>query len=559
MRRLAALVSCLPLIAGAGEPPTSAIASAHPLATEAGRQVLAQGGNAFDAAIAVAAVLGVVEPYSAGLGGGGFWLLHRADGKEIVIDARERAPLAATPQMYLADSGEPDPAASLTGARAAAIPGQPAAFAHIAAHYGRLPLKLSLAPAIALAKDGFSVTPRYRSQAAMRLTDLTRDDGAADIFLHENDVPPLHHRIRQPALAQTLSVLAARGADGFYRGEVAERLVAAVRAGGGIWRQEDLLQYRVEERAPLKLDVGGLRLTTVPPPGGGLVVAEILALLDMPRWRKLASPQREQQLIEAMRLAYRDRAQYLGDPAFTKIDAEALLAPARIAALRREMPRGRAGVSAPLPRAGDGRDTTHLSVLDAHGNRVSATLSINGPFGAAFVAGDTGVLLNNEMDDFVAKPGSPNLYGLVGSAANAIAPGKRPQSSMSPSFVEDEDRVLIVGTPGGSRIISMVAQTALAFAQGGDALKAWLHQPRFHHQYLPDVVEHEPLALAKVRKTLVAQGYTLKAVERPYGNMQAILWLRRDGRVIAASDPRGEGAAVVISGSGEQKQKRRAP
>lgn len=558
MRRLAALVLCLPLAAAAGNPPASAIASAHPLATEAGRQVLAQGGNAFDAAIAVAAVLGVVEPYSAGLGGGGFWLLHRADGQEIVVDARERAPLAATPDMYLGDNGEPDPAASLTGARAAAIPGQPAAFAHIAAQYGHLPLSASLAPAIALAEDGFSVTPRYRSQAAMRLADLTRDDRTAEIFLHEYDTPPLHHRIRQPALARTLSELAAKGADGFYRGETAERLVAAVRAAGGIWQRGDLRQYRVIERAPLKLDFGRMRLTTVPPPGGGLVVAETLALLDVPRWLKLASPQREQQLIEAMRLAYRDRAQYLGDPAFAKIDVERLLAPARIAALRREMPRGHAGVSAPLPRAGDGRDTTHLSVLDAEGNRVSATLSINGPFGAAFVAGETGVLLNNEMDDFVAKPGSPNLYGLVGSTANAIAPGKRPQSSMSPSFIEDDGRVLIVGTPGGSRIISMLTQTALAFAQGGAAIKTWLHQPRFHHQYLPDVVEHEPLALASVRKTLVARGYALKAVARPYGNMQGVLWLKAGGRVLAASDPRGEGAAIVIP-SDAPKRKRRAP
>jgi len=557
MRRLAALLLCLPIAVGAGEPPASAIASAHPLATEAGRQVLARGGNAFDAAIAVAAVLGVVEPYSAGIGGGGFWLLHRADGHEIVVDARERAPLAATADMYLAENGEPDPAASLAGARAAAIPGQPAAFAHIATQYGRLPLGESLSPAIALANNGFAVTPRYRSQAAMRLADLTGDDHAADIFLHENDVPPLHHRIRQPALARTLAELAAKGADGFYRGAVAERLVAAVRAAGGIWQQDDLAQYRVIERAPLKLDLGGMRLTTVPPPGGGIVVAETLALLDVPRWRKLPSPQREQQLIEAMRLAYRDRAQYLGDPAFTKIEVAELLAPARIAALRREMPRGRAGSSAPLPQAGNGRDTTHLSVLDAQGNRVSATLSINGPFGAAFVAGDTGVLLNNEMDDFVAKPGSPNLYGLVGSVANAVAPGKRPLSSMSPSFIEDDTRVLIVGTPGGSRIISMVAQAALAFAQGGAALKTWLHQPRFHHQYLPDVVEHEPLALAKVRKTLRAQGYSLKAVDRPYGNMQAILWLKAGGRVLAASDPRGEGAAVVIPGG--LKQKRRAP
>lgn len=557
MRRLAALFLCLPLAVYAGEPPASAIASAHPLATAAGRQVLAGGGNAFDAAIAVAAVLGVVEPYSAGIGGGGFWLLHRADGHEAVIDARERAPLAATADMYLAENGEPDPTASLTGARAAAIPGQPAAFAHIAAQYGRLPLRESLAPAIALANNGFAVTPRYRTQAAMRLADLTGDDRAAEIFLHENDVPPLHHRIRQPALAQTLAELGAKGADGFYRGAVAERLVTAVRAAGGIWQQDDLAQYRVIERAPLRLDLGGMRLTTVPPPGGGVVVAEILALLDVPRWRKLPSPQREQQLIEAMRLAYRDRAQYLGDPAFTEIDVAELLAPARIAALRREMPRGRAGSSAPLPQAGNGRDTTHLSVLDAQGNRVSATLSINGPFGAAFVAGDTGVLLNNEMDDFVAKPGSPNLYGLVGSAANAIAPGKRPQSSMSPSFIEDDTRVLIVGTPGGSRIISMVAQAALAFARGGAALNTWLHQPRFHHQYLPDVVEHEPLALAKVRKTLRAQGYSLKAVDRPYGNMQAILWLKAGGRVLAASDPRGEGAAVVIPGG--LKQKRRAP
>lgn len=532
----------------------AAVASAHPLATDAGHEILAQGGNAFDAAVAVAAVLGVVEPHGSGLGGGGFWLLHRArDGFQTVVDARERAPLAARAGFYLDKNGDVVPRASLDGASAAAIPGQPAALAHIARQYGRLPLKQSLAPAIRHAADGFAVSERYRRMVQLRLEALMKYDPLS-VFLDEGFVPEAGYRVVQPDLARTLQTLAARGHDGFYRGELAQRLVDGVHAAGGVWTRNDLAQYRVVERKPLRASYGRFKVTTVPPPGGGLVILETLNVLAPYALDKLEGAERIHTLVEGMRLAYRDRARVLGDPAYTRIDVANLLSERYAAQLRREVKKFRlpelppaAPDTEPVPDAAGGTQTTHFSILDADGNRVAVTLSINGPFGAAFVVPGTGVLLNNEMDDFVAKPGAPNLYGLVGGDANAIAPGKRPLSSMSPSFVEDDARVLMVGTPGGSRIISMVLLATLDFMHGRGGLRDWLARPRFHHQYLPDVIEHEAGAFDEItRAALMAAGHRLKETAAPYGDMQAVLWDRRSGRVEAASDPRGEGAARVV-------------
>jgi len=529
-------------------PPAVAVASAHPAATEAGLEILRAGGNAFDAAVAVSAALAVVEPYSSGLGGGGFWLLHlAADDRDLMIDGREKAPLAARRDLYLDDKGEVVPGLSIDGPLAAGIPGEPAALAHIARRYGRLPLARSLAPAIRLAREGFLVDERYRGLARWRLSVLRRYPRSAALFLAGGEVPPKGHRIRQPQLARTLELLAERGREGFYSGEVARRLVRAVRGRGGIWSERDLASYRVVERAPVVARYRGYRIVSAAPPSsGGVVLVEMLHMLDALGWEDRGDAASLHLLIEVMRRAYRDRALYLGDPDQVEMPLARLLSREYARSLARRIDPARATPSARLAGvATEGPDTTHFSILDAEGNRVAATLSINYPFGSGMVAEGTGVLLNDEMDDFSARPGAPNVYGLVGGAANAIAPGKRMLSSMTPTFVESPRRVAILGTPGGSRIITMVLLGVLE-AVAGKPVDDWVRRPRLHHQYLPDEVQLEPGALdEETQAALRSMGHRLKVVERPWGNMQAVLWDRVTGEVGAASDPRGGGAARV--------------
>ncbi len=538
----------------AATPPQAGIATAHPQATRTGLAILAQGGNAFDAAVAVTAMLAVVEPTGSGLGGGGFWLLHRAsDGFETLLDGRETAPRAAHRDMYLDRDRNVIKGLSIDGPLAAGIPGIPAGLVHLAERYGRLPLARSLAPAIQRAREGFAVSRHYRRMATFRLDALRASPAAAAIFLHDNEVPPLGHRIRQPALAETLEAIARQGREGFYRGPLAEKLVAGVRAAGGIWTLADLAGYRVIERQPIharyRSPRGEMRITSAPPPSsGGIALAtmfNILSGLDLDSRDQVT---RKHLIIEAMRRAYRDRAAYLGDPDFTAIPVERLLHPFYAAGLRAAIRADRALPSEYLPGVEEparGRDTTHFSILDREGNRVAATLTINYPFGSGFVAPGTGVLLNDEMDDFSSKPGAPNVYGLVGGEANAIAPGKRPLSSMSPSFLRTERGVAVIGTPGGSRIITMVLLAALDFEAGGDA-RSLVGLPRFHHQYLPDVVQYESAALDEDEVAeLESRGHTLREFPRGWGNMQAVVWDRQRGTVSAAADPRVEGSAAT--------------
>lgn len=544
-------------------PREAAVASAHPAATAAGREILEAGGNAFDAAVAVAAALAVVEPYSSGLGGGGFFLLHRArERKEVMLDARERAPAAAHRDMYLDAQRRPVPRASLDGPLAAGIPGLPAALAHLARHYGMLPLERSLAPAIRLAREGFVVTARYRRMAERREAALRAHADGARIFLADGFLPEEGERIVQPDLARALEAIARKGADGFYRGELAQRLVAGIRAAGGVWTTKDLADYRVVERKPLEGRYRGQRIVTAAlPSAGGVALLQVLGMLEGFELERLDEVTRVHVLAEAMRRAFRDRSAHLGDPDFLDPDVTArLLDPAYVGRLRASIDRGRA---TPSERLGEsaappaGRHTTHLSVIDTQGNRVAATLSINTPFGAAFVPPGTGVLLNNEMDDFVTAPGVPNAYGLVGGEANGIAPGKRPLSSMTPTFVETRDAVAVLGTPGGSRIVSMVLLATLDVLHGRGGPAEWVARRRFHHQFLPDVIEHEPGAFdPETGQGLARLGHRLRPVEEGYGNMQIVAFDRRTGRAAAAADPRGEGAgwvgAVRASASGRR-------
>jgi len=526
-----------------------AVVSAHPLASEAGMQTLRQGGNAFDAAVTVSAVLAVVEPYSSGMGGGGFWLLNRrADNLYIMIDGRERAPLDAEADMYLDAAGEVIPGLSIDGALAAGIPGQPAALVHIAERYGNLPLSVSLQPAIQIAQDGFEVNEYYRKMAGMRLQALRKSPAAAAIFLANSELPPVGALIVQPDLAETLKQIAAKGHDGFYAGPVADKLIAAVRANGGIWQQRDLQEYRVKERLPIRFKYADMHIISAAlPSSGGMVLAHILNLLSWFDWQELNVLQRKHLLIEAMRIAYRMRAEYLGDRDYVRVpyselmDRVQLKRKARAISLEAATP----SVKAPVADYPEGRDTTHFSIIDTEGNKVSATLSINYPFGSGFVAAGTGVLLNDEMDDFSAKPGVANVYGLVGSRANAIEGGKRMLSSMTPTFIETDDFEAVIGTPGGSRIISMVLLGILNM-QDSDDPQQWVDAARFHHQYLPDRVEYESGAFSKEElQQLQLMGHELQLKADGYGNMQALRRDRKTGKIRAGSDKRGFGAAVI--------------
>lgn len=450
--RLLLILLLIPSFVFAAASGKNAVATAHPLATEAGQQILAAGGNAFDAAVTVSAVLAVVEPYSSGIGGGGFWLLHRRDDFEVVVDGRETAPGKSHRDMYLDEKGDIIPGLSINGPLAAGIPGEPAALAHISTKYGKLPLSKTLAPAIRLAREGFEVTPHYRKMTGWRKDALNASPEAAAIFLHNGEVPALGHRIRQLELAATLEALAAEGRDGFYKGAVAQEMVNSVQRAGGIWTLADLAEYRIIERKPLKGKYGDYTITSVPPPSsGGVALISMLNMLQQLGYAEANQLERNHLLIEVMRRAYRDRAHYLGDSDYVDVPVKRLTSFDHAKKLSADIKINAATPSHTLPGYGapeGGNDTTHFSILDSEGNYVSATLSINYPFGSSFVAGNSGVLLNDEMDDFSSKPGVPNAYGLVGAEANAIAPGKRMLSSMSPSFVTGPTGTAILGTPG---------------------------------------------------------------------------------------------------------------
>ena len=539
---------------GVEKPGAAAIATAHPLATEAGFEILQAGGNAFDAAVAVSAMLAVVEPYSSGIGGGGFWLLHRAgDGFETMVDGREKAPLAAHRNLYLDQNGGVVSGRSINGPLAAGIPGEPAALVHISRQYGKLGLPRVLAPAIRIAREGFPADERYRKMAGRRKHQLNASSAAKAIFLSDGEPPEAGEIIRQPDLAVALQAIAERGWEGFYRGELAKRLVQGVRQSGGIWTLEDLQQYQVVEREPIRGQYRGMQVTSAAPPSsGGVVLLTMLNILQRFDLASMSEVARIHLTIEAMRRAYRDRAEYLGDPDFVEMPLGMLIHPWYAAGLARDINMERATPSmGALTRQDEGRDTTHFSILDEEGNRVAATLSINYPFGSCFVPPGTGVLLNDEMDDFSARPGVPNVYGLVGGEANAIQPGKRMLSSMTPSFVETPDALAILGTPGGSRIITMVLQAILGLADARSPAEL-IAQPRIHHQYLPDRVEFEPNALPEsLQRELRRMGHALHPLEQTFGNMQVVVWNRKTGEVSAASDPRGIGRAAtrVISDS----------
>ena len=562
-----ALLSCFVMLSGASpalaanpsprifspqnqatRPGHAAIASAHNLATNAGLQVLREGGNAFDAAVAVAATLSVVEPQSSGIGGGGFFLLHRAsDGKDVMLDARETAPAASSSKLYEDANGDPDRDKSLNGALAAGIPGEPAALVWMAGHYGKLPLSKSLAPAIRIAREGFQPDARFLSELRERAKVIARYPGSAALLLPDGKPPQAGWIFKNSDLADTLARIAKDGDAGFYRGEFARKLVDGVRATGGNWTLADLENYKVKERAPISFDYQPPGkpayhiVSASPPSSGGIVLEEMLNILSGFDLDKMDRAHRVHTVVEAMRRGYRDRTQYLGDPDFVQMPIAKLGSMAYADKLRESIQPDQATPSAALPAVKpESMHTTHFSIIDADGNMVAATQTVNTSFGSCLVIPGTGFVLNNEMDDFALVPGKPNAYGLIGYAANAPEPGRRPLSSMAPTFVFGPDKDMVIGTPGGSRIITMVLEGVLAFIDGDDAAQITA-KPRFHHQYLPDVISAEPGALDPATiKTLQDMGYTVNAGERTWGFMNVVIWNRKTDTLSAASDPRGD-------------------
>jgi len=523
-------------------PGHAAIASANFLATNAGLEVLAKGGNAFDAAVAVASTLSVVEPESSGLGGGFMSTLHIAkSNRNVFLDAREVAPAAVNPKDYVNPDGSPNRDASLKGPLSAGIPGEPAGLVWLAKHYGKLPLKVSLAPAIRTASEGFKPDPRLLSSIKSEQKNLERWPASAAKYL-PNGKPPVAGAIwRDPGQAHTLELIAAKGDAGFYHGEVAQQLVSAVRAAGGNWTLADLANYRAKERTPITIDYRGYHIITAPPPSsGGVAMAEIFNILSGYDLGTMDQAHRVHYIVEAMRRAFRDHNDYLGDPDFVKMPLAMLLSPYYADGLRQSILPDQATPSSMLPHGpahDPGMHTTHFSIIDKDGNMVAITSTVNYILGSTFVAKGTGVLLNDEMDDFALVPNKPNVYGLLGSKANAPVGGKRMLSSMSPSIVIGPTRTAVIGSPGGSTIITQVMEGILHFVDGQSAQQI-VADKRFHHQFLPDVVDVEPGAFdAATSAELKKMGYTLKD-RQPWGFMNVVTWDRKTNTLDAASDPR---------------------
>ena len=545
---LALLLLAAPAFGKAAPAQAGACVTAHPIATAACAAVLGEGGNAFDAAVVASSTLAVVEPFGSGFGGGGFLLLHRAkDGRNIFIDGREKAPLAASADLYVGADGKVDAMASITGAKSAAIPHQAALLEHLASRYGSRPFAQLLAPAIAAADAGFAVDWRLAKEIADHSGRMNAP--MREVFAPDGAPLAAGATLKQADLAATLTRLAQNGADEFRNGETAQRMLAGVIAGGGIWQAQDLLTVRVTERKPLLGRYRGNRIITAPPPSsGGATILQALALLEAKNFTTLSTVEGKHLVVESLRRAFRDRNAYFGDPDFVQVPLQRLLSRRYLLPLARGIgERATPSADLPAPSAGkEGGQTTHFSVIDAAGNRVAATQTLNVFFGAAFMAAGTGVVLNDEMDDFSAAPGASNAYGFVGSKANAIAPGKRPLSSMAPTFVEGPRGVLVTGTPGGSRIPSMVLLSVLRFVEGAAAAEITA-TPRIHHQWLPDLLSFEPKALtADEQAALAAKGHALKELKAPYGNLQVIVRERATGLVSVGPDPRWIASGQVV-------------
>ncbi len=479
------------------------VVTAHHLATQVGIDVLKAGGNAVDAGVAVGYALAVVYPVAGNLGGGGFMTLMRADGRKTFLDFREKAPLASTADMYLDRNGNVVQGASTDGHLAVGVPGTVSGMQYALEKYGTLPRSKVLAPAIALAQRGFVLGQSDINMLGMATQAFRKDAPSAAIFLQRGQPYTVGQRLVQKDLARTLQFISKHGSEGFYKGPVAAALVASSQSNGGIITQVDLDQYQTRELAPIECTYRGYGIVSAPPPSsGGVTMCEMLNILEAYPLSELGfhSAQAVHYQIEAMRHAYVDRNSYLGDPDYVNNPLARLLDKKYAAQIRAKIEKDTAGISMQIkpgvaPHEGD--NTTHYSIVDKWGNAVSVTYTLNGAFGAKVTAANTGVLLNNEMDDFTVKVGVPNSYGLVQGEANVIVPGKRPLSSMSPTIVtKDGKPLMVVGTPGGSRIITAVMLTIINVIDYGMDIQEAVDAPRFHQQWLPDTTFTERYALS---------------------------------------------------------------
>lgn len=525
------------------KPQGTVIASAHALATAAGFEVVAKGGNAFDAAVAVSAALSVVEPVSSGLGGGGFFLLHDAKtGQDVFVDARETSPASATPEKFLDAKGNLDTSKSQDGPWSAGIPGLPAALVHISQKYGRLPLKVSLAPAIRIARNGFPMYARLSDALEERKDVMAQYPGSRAIFMPNGVALKEGDLLVQTDLANTLQLIADKGFDGFYKGRVAQQILDAVKTEGGHWTAAEMSGYRVKERAPIHFKYRSWNLVTAPPPSsGGIALAEILQLLEPWDIKSMSAAKRTHLVVESMRRAYHDRTFYLGDPDFVTVPQKTLLSPDYADGLRTTINPQKATPSLLFPNEPtpfEHEETTHFSIIDALGNKVGVTQTVNLAYGSGLIPPGTGLLLNNEMDDFALKAGTPNAFGVIGYAANAPKPGKRMLSSMSPTFMSRPGQEVVIGTPGGSRIITMVLLGILGYDAGLTPQQV-AALPRYHHQWLPDEISSEKDALAAdTIKQLEAMGHVVKPRAYTWGNMQTVDWNTKTGGLRGGTDPR---------------------
>ncbi|MDB4040850.1 gamma-glutamyltransferase [Methylophilaceae bacterium] len=524
-----------------------AVVTSNALATEAGEKILAEGGNAYDAATTISAMLSVVEPFASGLGGGAFWLIYDAKSKEYkMLDARETAPLQSHKNMYLDENENIIKNLSTLGPLSAGIPGIPAVLSYVNDKYGSKKLSTLLTPAYKAAINGFPVNERYLKGANYKKKWLKKYKETEAIFLDKGEVPKKGWILKQTDLAKTIKKIMKDGHKSFYTGSFAKKMLESVRNNGGIWSEEDLNRYKVLEREPVRSSYKGISIIAPGlPSSGGLVLSNALNILAGYELDKFSPTTQKHLIIEALRRAYYQRAIKMGDPDFMDESLEFLLTPSFAAKQRESINITYATDNQTLEFAnptyqGQGNDTTHFAVIDKFGNRVAVTQSINFWFGSAFVPKGTGILLNNEMDDFSIKPGTENGYGLIGYNANAVEPGKRMLSSMTPTFLESNKGFVILGTPGGSRIISMILLAALEWIDGGNA-KSMVSLPRFHHQYHPDYVLYEEEAfMPNEINELESMGHILKKSNRQFGNMQIIMWDHKNNKIEIASDPRGK-------------------
>ena len=542
-------------------PPTESAAglvvSAQHLAAEAGVEMLRQGGNAIDAAVATGYAEAVVNPCCGNIGGGGFLTAHLADGRDIFLDFRETAPAAASRDMYLDGDGRPMPGAALFGWKAVGVPGSVRGLDSALVNYGTMSRAAVMAPAVRLAREGFVLAAADAEILGRAAALLRKDARAARLFLAADGSPlKAGERLVQADLGRTLQRIADEGPDAFYSGGIPQAIEAASRSGGGIITAADLAGYRVNEAAPLACTYRGFRIVSAPPPSsGGVTICEILNILEFYDLRRMGFHAAEtvHVMTEALRLAFFDRNTYLGDPAFVRAPLGRLLSKdyaARLRGMIGDHAMASASLGPAVPPAGEKAETTHFSVIDRHGSAVAVTTTLNGGFGSGTMAGDTGFLLNNEMDDFTLKPNAPNQFGLVQGDANAIAPGKRPLSSMAPTIVLKDGAVrMVVGSPGGPRIISATLEAILNVLDYGMNAQEAVDAPRLHHQWLPDVLFAEPFALSSDTAALLDQMSYRMQEQKPWGAVALIT----SGMVTGA---KAMGSAADSSAAGEARANR---